>query len=155
MNRSARGWSVKRFERSNRLDTALYKNIPLHFFYNREGGTGRAIWDDVRGRKWISRETGKEDRESPTWGRRTVNRIIVRVDRGRNVTERDLVRVSCSVANVRERHVASRNTHICRQSIDIMIVCMYVCILYSHKKHIQLTPLCKWERTQKRKVSIK
>ena len=27
MNRSAK--SVKRFERSNRLDTALYKNIPL------------------------------------------------------------------------------------------------------------------------------
>ena len=29
MNRSATGWSVKRFERSNRLDTALYKNIPF------------------------------------------------------------------------------------------------------------------------------
>ena len=29
MNRSARGGSVKRFERSNGLDTALYKTIPL------------------------------------------------------------------------------------------------------------------------------
>ena len=29
MNRSTRGWSVKRFERSNALDTVLYKNIPL------------------------------------------------------------------------------------------------------------------------------
>ena len=27
MNRSAMGWSVKRFERSNRLDAALYKNL--------------------------------------------------------------------------------------------------------------------------------
>ena len=27
MNRSVTGWSVKRFQRSNRLDTALYKNI--------------------------------------------------------------------------------------------------------------------------------
>ena len=31
MNRSARGRSVKLFERSSRLDTALYKNILLHF----------------------------------------------------------------------------------------------------------------------------
>ena len=31
MNRSASGAkSVKRFERSNGLDTVLYKNIPLH-----------------------------------------------------------------------------------------------------------------------------
>ena len=30
--------SVKRFERSNGLDTALYKNIPLPFFYLRKGG---------------------------------------------------------------------------------------------------------------------
>ena len=29
MNRSARGGKVKRFERSNGLDTALYKTIPL------------------------------------------------------------------------------------------------------------------------------
>ena len=29
MIRSARGWSVKRFERSNGLYTALYKNIPV------------------------------------------------------------------------------------------------------------------------------
>ena len=29
MNRSARGWSVKRFEQSYGPDTALYKNIPL------------------------------------------------------------------------------------------------------------------------------
>ena len=28
---SARGWSVKRFERSNKLDTALSKNIPVPF----------------------------------------------------------------------------------------------------------------------------
>ena len=31
MNRSARIGSVKRFERSNRLDTVLYKNITLPF----------------------------------------------------------------------------------------------------------------------------
>ena len=31
MNRSARGWSVKRFEQSYGPDTALYKNIPLPF----------------------------------------------------------------------------------------------------------------------------
>ena len=33
MNKSVRGWSVKRFERSYGLDTALYKNVPLHFFH--------------------------------------------------------------------------------------------------------------------------
>ena len=32
MNRSDRRKSVKCFERSNRLDTALYKNIPLLYF---------------------------------------------------------------------------------------------------------------------------
>ena len=26
--------SVRRFERSNGLDTALYKNIPFYYFYN-------------------------------------------------------------------------------------------------------------------------
>ena len=31
MNRSARGWSVKRFEQSYGPDTVLYKNIPLLF----------------------------------------------------------------------------------------------------------------------------
>ena len=43
MNRSARGWSVKQFERSNGLDTALYKIIPLPCYqvdvlWNPEGG---------------------------------------------------------------------------------------------------------------------
>ena len=33
MNRSAREESVKRFERSNGLDTALYKTIPLPFTF--------------------------------------------------------------------------------------------------------------------------
>ena len=33
MNRSARGQSVKRFEQSNGLDTALYKNMPLPFSF--------------------------------------------------------------------------------------------------------------------------
>ena len=33
MNRSASEGSVKRCERSNGLDTALYKNIPLPFCY--------------------------------------------------------------------------------------------------------------------------
>ena len=32
MNRSARGWSVKRFEQSYGPDTALYKNIPLLYW---------------------------------------------------------------------------------------------------------------------------
>ena len=32
MNRSARGWSVKRFEQSYGPDTALYKNVPLLYF---------------------------------------------------------------------------------------------------------------------------
>ena len=32
MHRSARGWSVRRFERSKGLDTALYETIPLPFF---------------------------------------------------------------------------------------------------------------------------
>ena len=34
MNRSARGGSVKRFERSNGLDTALYKTLPFTFTAN-------------------------------------------------------------------------------------------------------------------------
>ena len=33
MNRSARGWSVKRFEQSYGPDTVLYKNIPLPFTF--------------------------------------------------------------------------------------------------------------------------
>ena len=32
MNRSAKRRNVKRFERSNRLDTALYKNIFMFFY---------------------------------------------------------------------------------------------------------------------------
>ena len=33
MNRSARGWSVKRFERSSGLDNAIYMSKPLPFYF--------------------------------------------------------------------------------------------------------------------------
>ena len=49
MNRSARGWSAKRFEQSQGLDTALYKNVPLPFILNSNASCFGYVWHGFPG----------------------------------------------------------------------------------------------------------
>ena len=46
MNRSARGGSVKRFERSKGLDTALYRNLHKNIYFLGLPATGS--WQDLK-----------------------------------------------------------------------------------------------------------
>ena len=52
MNRSASGWSVKRFEQSYGPDTALYKNIPLPLPFYGVMRTGCSLWRLRPSRLW-------------------------------------------------------------------------------------------------------